>query len=310
MAFNLSDIDASSYFNYNVTISVSLFMFFIIPPVILSIICIVGLISTKKLNRKIQVSLINVFVSELLRCFGFSFFYLGVPARLIYEEDVSCKIYVSFLCVTGVQKFTSDTLYAIIVTVFIKYREKNIKWYMVTLFLVMSWIISITMGIIPYLDDLQVSNANGFCGANTDSPLYKGMAFALVGLSLLFLVIQVICIIITLVFIKKNVLERSVELKKVITKVMIYFAIIAAVTFVVNIVPVSIPSITKEASSSVTKFVVVNYIIRLVFNISAFTTPIVIIVLLKPVRGALKNLSKNCCKCLNRQIRPMPAAEN
>ena len=310
MAFNISDIDASSYFNYNVAISVSLFMFVIIPQITLSIICIVGMISTKELNRKIQVSLINVFVSDLLRCCGYCIFYLGVPVRLIHEEDVSCKLYVSCMFVTGVQKCTSDTLYAIIVTVSIKYGEKNIKWYMVTLFMVMSWIISIAMGIIPYLDDFHASNDNGFCGTNTDSPIYKGSAFVLVGQSLLFLVIQVICIIITLVFFKKNVLERSVELKKVITKVMIYFAIIAAVTLVVNIVPVSIPSIIKEASSSVTKFVVVNYIIRLVVNISAFTTPIVIIVLLKPVRGALKNLSKNYCICLNRQIHPMPAAEN
>ena len=310
MAFNSSDIDASLYFNYNLMISLALFTLVIIPPLVLSLLCIVGLISTKEINAKIRFSLINLFAGELLRCSAFSFFYLGVPVRLLYEEDVSCKIFVGLFYVAAGQKITSDTLYAIIVSVFIIWGKKTMKWYIIFSFVVISWIISIAMGIIPFLEDVQTSNIKGFCKTNPDSSLFKGLAFSLVGLSLFFIAIQVVCIIFTLVYMKKNVLDGNISLKKVITKVMVYFVISSIITFIVNVIPIANPSIIKQLSNSVVKFVAVNYAIRVVYNIPAIATPIIIIVFLKPVRGALKSLTQDYCKCFNTQVHPLPAAES
>ena len=303
-------MDANSYFNYNVMISISLFTLVIVPPFFLSLLCVVGLISTKEINKKIQFSLINVFAGEILRCLCFSFFYLGVPVRLIYEENVSCKLFISLFYVTAGQKFTSDTIYAICVSIFIKYGEKKLKWYVMIPFTVISWTVSIAMGIIPYFDDVGTANIKGFCKIDPDSSLFKGLVLTLTGLALFFLTIQITCIIVTVAYIKKNVLEGNTDVKKVVTKVMVYFVSVSVLTFILSIVPTANPSIVKQLSNSIVNFVAVNYIIRLVYNIPAIATPIVAIAMLTPVRVALKNLSKNYCQCLNRQVHPLPAPEN
>ena len=65
-------------------------------------------------------------------------------------------------------------------------------------------------------------------------------------------------------------------------------------------VPASFPVIRRALfNRGVIGFVLINYVIRLFFNIIAVATPIVTIAAVKPVRLAVKNIFKKICVCCN-----------
>ncbi len=301
MAFNLTGVDLDLYFDYNLAINISIFSTLVLPPFLLCLLCVVALLFAGAINTKIRVLLINIFAAEICNWLGYTVFYLGFPIRLIYSDDYSCKFFISSFVVVAVQKFTAGALYAINVYIFIKHGKKKLKWYVIIPYIVISWILAVsTLGILPYLDEFGAININGFCTTNPDSVLLMGLLPPLVSSAVFFLIIQLICSILTVIYIKKNTLEGNTTVKRAITKVLIYLVVVSILSFINSIIPSANPAIRETLpENDVIGVVAVNYILRLVFNIPTFATPIVAIVLLKPVRTAIKMIC--CARCLKRE---------
>ena len=275
MAFNLSRVDISKYYDINTAVSISLFSILVLPPLLLCVLCVLALVFAKEINSKIRLLLINIFAVEICKWISYTLFYLGLPIRLLYQDSVTCKLFVSFSFIAA-QIFVAVAFYAIHVYIFIKYGEKKLKWTVVIPLLIVSWTVHIAAAIVPSFDEFGSMNNNGFCTSNPDSILYKCFISAIAGLELLFLSIQLICSILTIVYIRRNTLEGNTNVKKAVAKVLAYFAIASILSFINNILPAIYPLVYNAIDYSnhymfiifFATIVAVYYLLRLVFNIA------------------------------------------
>ena len=125
MAFNLSTTDLKVYFDANVAVNICLFMFLVLPPFLLCLVCVVALVFATEINVKIRLLLINIYAAEISEWLAYAVVYLGWPARQLYDEVGTCHFFISSFAFLGVQKFTAGAIYAIKVFIFIKYGEKT-----------------------------------------------------------------------------------------------------------------------------------------------------------------------------------------
>ena len=309
MAFNLSGTDIQQYFDSNVAINTSLFLFLVLPPLLLCLLCVLALAFAEEINKKIRVLLINIFAAEICNWLSYSVFYLGWSVRLVYDDDITCMFFISCFAVAAAQKFTAGGVYAVNIYIFIKYGEKKLKWFVVIPFIIISWVFAaLSMGIIPYFDEFGAVNINGFCTTNPEAVLFRVLVPTLIVLSLFFLSIQLICSILTIVYVKRNVLEGNKAVKKAVAKVLAYLAVASILSFINSVIPAANPAVRRLLPpDDIASVVAINYILRLVFNVPAIATPIVAIILLKPIRVAMKTMSKKvffCCP--TNQVAPAP----
>lgn len=228
MAFNLSSVDLEVYFNVNVAVSTSLFIIVVLPPLLLCLLCILALIIAKEINTKIR---INIFTAEICYWISYCFFYLGWPIRQKHDDGISCKAYVSLLLVSSIQKFTTEPLYAIHVYKFIKYGKKNVKWCAIVPLIIISWVLSTVYISVAFLNEFGAANSNGFCNIKVNSTSAQAIVFTMIPIGLVSTVTELICSILTIVYIKKNVLQENTDVKKSITKVLAYLATVSILSF-------------------------------------------------------------------------------
>ena len=164
---NFSGVDLKLYFDANTAANISIFTFLVLPPFLLSLLCVLALVLAKDINAKIRLLLINIFTAETLSGFSFFFMYLGWPARFINEEGTSCKIMLSLNSLTGLLKFSGTSLYAVSVYVFIKHGNKKLKWYIIVPYIAVAWtVVTTTVGVLAYLEEYGAQSVGGFCSAN------------------------------------------------------------------------------------------------------------------------------------------------
>ena len=80
--------------------------------------------------------------------------------------------------------------------------------------------------------------ASGICSIRIfSSPVYVIITILSAMISLVFLIIQIVMAIITFVYIKKHTIEGNVQIKKAVTKVLMYLVIASSFSFISSIVP-------------------------------------------------------------------------
>lgn len=300
--FNLSGVDLELYFNANTAANLSVFTFLVIPPMLLCLVCVLALVYAKEINIKIKVLLINIFAAEICYWLHLAVFYVGWPLRYTYDEDNLCKLFISIFNVASLQKGAANAIYAINVYLFIKHGEKKLKWYVIITYIIVSWLLSTTTtGLLPYLNDYGASNLFGFCRADAESPFFRFNLAALITMEILFLAIEFIFCILVGVYIKRNVLDESSDMKKAVAKVQGYLIAASILSFIISVLPAANPILFKEAISNggIVSFVAVNYTVRLFATLPAIATPVVAIILLKPVRVAVVTIGMKVCQYLN-----------
>ena len=318
MALNFSGVDLQLYFNAITAGHISIFTFVVLPPFLICILCIMALVFTKGLIVKIRVLLINILTAEALNWFVFFIVYLGWPVRFITNEDISCKIYVSLFAIMAVLKFASTSIYGVGVYLFVRHGEKKLKWYVIIPYIVVTWTVtSMTLGVIPYIKEYGAIPIKGWCITDSSSPLFYVIAVSLIVGATFFVSIEVICCILTVVYIKRNTSEGNSRVKKAITKVLGYLAIISILSFInvvlpyVYLIATQFQTVPNRNAANLSSFLALSYLIKIIPNILAFPTPIITILLLKPLRDAIKTISKKACPCWPKnRVHPANTKEN
>ena len=314
MTLNITGVDNQLYYDVNVALNVCFFIFLSLLPLLLCVLVILALILAQTIHIKIRVLLINIFAAEILGWIVYAIFYLGWIVRLNHNETISCKMFYTTFLVAGVQKFTSGTLYTINIFLFIKYGEKKLKWYIVTPYIVLSWIIItiISVLLIIFLPPDFVHYINGICSVRIYSSILLAISASLVTIvAFTFLIIQIVMIIVTFVYIKKHALVENVQIKKAVTKVLVYIVIASIVTFIGTVVPaVSFILQLIIPGSTIVTVTAQSYLARLLFGVPGIATPIVAIALLKPVRDAIKTMPKNLFCKKDNGIHPTTTEKN
>ena len=167
MAVNFSGVDLKLYYDANTAVNIPIFTLLGLPPFLLCLLCLLALVMANKINGKICLLLINIFSAEIHNWFIFFILYLGWPAHFRDNEDISCKVSISLHGITGLSRFASTSIYAVSVYMLIKHGDKNLKWYVIIPYIVVTWtMITIIMSVPPYLQDYGAVNRSGFCRAN------------------------------------------------------------------------------------------------------------------------------------------------
>ena len=299
MAFNLTGVDPDQYFKVTVAVNSLLFTALVLPSLLLCLQCAVALIFAKEINSKIRLLLVNILVAEISKWISFTVYYLTWPLRLLYQDTLSCKVFFSSFSVACSQTFTASSLHAILVYTFIKYGEKKLKWCVVIPFEAVSWLVTLVLAALQYFNDTTITS-NGFCGGSFEKSIAFKISFPFnVLLAVSSLGAQIICGVLIIVYIKRNTLKENTKTKKAVAKVLAYFVVSSILTLLNLTAPVFNLLIQKAATTAnnTTAIIVVNYLIVLVFNIPSIATPIVTIILLKPVRVAIKAMIKTACMC-------------
>ena len=308
MAFNLSEVDLEVYVATNTAVQAGLLTVIVIPAFTLSIICTVAIIFTQVINWQMRVSLVNIFATEVINWLGYTVEYLTFAPRALDKPNTiySCRFFVSFLITAGMQKFAAITLYSIMVYVFLKYGVKKLKWYMIVPSLVITWIVSISIGILPFFNQFTLFNNNGFCRNLTTARLYHIVIGGFLSSAVIGSCIIVVFSIISYRFLKKNTLDGNVEVKRAVSKNLFYLAVAAVVTTISQIFPVFSPLI-RTILPDYRYFIAWNYFLRVIVSFPNIATPIVAIYALKPVKLAIKNAFKKIFK-RNNAIAPEPSS--
>lgn len=311
MAFNLTGVDVKLYYDANVTVNMTLFTFLVLPPLVLCLLCVLALVFATEINVKIRILLINIFAAEICNWLSYAVSYLGWPIRLLSAENTLCKIFYNIYTINIIQSCTSGAIYAIHIYRFIKHGEKKLKWSVLLTSITISWITATALGLTTYFDNLGAVNINGFCTLDPDSALFKGLLVFIVCLAVSFLIIQIVFSILTVVYVTRNTLEGSTEMKKAVTRVLAYLAVASFLSFINNIMPAANPVIRRILpKDDIVSVIAVYYLLRLVFNVPAIATPVVTIALFKAVRLAIKNMSKKVCVCRpSNRVHPAPEAD-
>ena len=306
MAFNLTGIDMNLYFAVNTSVNILLFGLVVLPTLILCVLCVLALFLAEGLIWQMKVLLINLFAAEVCNWLGRSLLLVGFPvwASLELEVDPACSVAISLFIVSTLQKMTATTLYAIMVYMFIKYNVKKLKWQVIVTYIAISWVVSLGMSIIPYFPEFGLFNNNGFCDIDSESVLLNSSAPVILVLVFICVIIITTFTILTYCYTKKNTLEGSVEVKKAIARNLQYLMIASIVTLVFNTVP-AFSSLVRAAfaESGVVVQISINYIELVFLNLPSVATPIATIVILKPVRVAVREVcSKMCACCKSRAV--------
>ena len=297
MAFNLSIEDADRYFSNTLAANVSITSVVVFPSLLFCLLCAVALIFAKGINNKIRLLLINICVADMCKWMAYTVFYLAWPLRILYQDTFSCKLTISLFTVASTQVFMAAGLYATQVYTFIKYGEKKLKWCVVIPLQAVSWLVTIIIAALPYADQ-DIFTVIGFCATSPLSIMFLIAVVSTGAIALFFLGVQIVCGILTIVFIKRNTLEENTQIKKAIAKVLAYFTISSILALINHIAPFFNQLIRKSiAKDDFTTIIAVNYLLLLVFNLPSIATPFVTIALLKPVRVAIKAMIKKACMC-------------
>ena len=308
-------VDLDLIYTYSSILEIAHFFAIFLPAFILCVLCMVALVLARSMNLWIRVSLINVFAAQMCFWLGRSCFYIGYPIRAYGDEDidnVSCLLAYSLNRVANTMVSAATLLYAVLVYCIIKYGKKKIKWYAVVIFIAVSWAYAALLGILPYfagIDDDDLMNLLGFCRGTYESPLFLVTAvLQLVSYAIFLCVIITFCVLI-FCYAKKNTLGDNAKVKRAVIKNLVYLMFSNVMLFFANgvaLVTVAAPPIFTAVDFD--KILVSNFLFPLLTILPSLAIPIATIIILKPVRLALRLVFKTCCCKKKRPGVPEPSA--
>ena len=190
-------------------------LFFVItaPALILCVICAMAIVTTPDINWQMCVLLFNIFSVEVCNWMAFSVEFLGFPSRALNEDDTlySCRIFLSLLITSTIQKYFAISFYSIMVYLFLKYGAKKLNLCVIVSFVVVTWAFSIASASIVYFDQFEFSNRGGFCSSSTDVILYQIPLLLTLLISFIGSGVILTFSIMSYCFLNKHVLEDNVE---------------------------------------------------------------------------------------------------
>ena len=308
MEFNVTD--RNLFLIANSAICTALVLLVVVPTLLLNVMCVLALIAENTVSKRVKALLINIFTAEICHWLRDISYYIFFPLRFTFPDlSIVCSVQVSIAIVSGIQRFIVTALYAIMVYIFVKGWEKNLRWAIIIPSIVVPWLVIIsTFGILPYFDLFGLSIRTGFCHNDSTSILFRVIISISVILSATCVGIILICSIFTYVYVKHNTLGDDGTVKRAVTKVLIYFAIASIFGFVGGLLPASLPTIREAVGTTAIKLVAINYISRVVLSLPSVAIPVIAITILKPIRTAILSFERKVCPCCIHPTQPKATA--
>ena len=278
-----------------------------VPTISLSIFTMVAIALAKKINWKIKTLLLNIFTAEVCFVFSLALRFLGFRIRLLINDDPAslvnllCKITLATSITGGLGKVLSIALYSVATYFFIKTNINKIKWYAVTIPLIVSWVFSILFGLPSSFSQStsipRVFVYRGFCSFDLeekDPDTTRIFIIIAVAWTIFASIGGVILTFAALTFrIRKNATDNKI--KKAIARNLFYltggafFTIINAVVLPTLTRFVTLePDFSSDQEAIAQHVIISEFTINLCRSLSSLYIPVVTISMVKAVREAVK----------------------
>lgn len=315
---NFTEFRGEIYSNLHLII----FFLLIVPSTTLCILTLIAVAIAKAINPIIKTILVSLIVTEIILLVGLSPNFLGYPIRTLFNIDntnateLVCYAFISIEVAGGMANISNIAFFSVTVYVFMKYNIKKVKFYMIIPPLVLIWTISIIYGLPVLIFARRTPPDNfiikGFCPIEIEeSEEFENDAkHFLIQLIMSWLFQAFFCGSVIIIFsalivcyirrhsysndrikvaIAKNLLFLSVRAFFSIVSTVIYPTIIRFVSFA--------PDTLQDVDNTITKDSIANHIVDIGRSLSSIYTPIITIILLKPVNDAFKQFIVMVCKC-------------
>ena len=306
MSFNVTGLNIELFYAGNSAAHLTFSLAIILPSFILCGLCVVALLLAKDIDQKMKLILINMLIPEIFGYFAGFTVDFGYPLRAFHvsKSDISCSFAFSFSIIffLGTNVFTP--FFAIVVYIFLKCDIKKSKWYGIIPFIVISWIVILTVGLLSSLHS-NTSSVNGFCLSElslSGSSLFLSIITIFLGI----LFVSALCTALVFsalscYYVKNNTISNedgTSIIKRAVAKILLFHVLKVCFTLLLYITSATIfffRQLTEERAGIVVALFIEYAVRRFSYEITLLLTPIVFIVLLKPVRDALKELCKIRC---------------
>jgi hypothetical protein len=307
LTYNLTNFNEGLFYTFNTTAGIVDFFTIILPTLILCLLCVMALLSTDEIKEKIKVLIINLFISEAINWILYCDIFLGFASRYRDQSDVSCRMAASLFLVAGPTKIAGTALYSVMVYAFVKHGTETVNWCAINTAVAVMWAVTVSIGTLGYTTNFFVNNA-GFCEGEGRSVYFLATSI----LSAAALIVTVLFSLFTYCYMRRNydmfdedVLEEddndfdNGRAKQYTARHLYFMMVSASLTFTVNTVPAVYPNIRAAlVDYPILRIVIINYFLKVSYSLLRLLTPIATIMVLKPVRPALRSVfTKLCARC-------------
>ena len=312
MSFNITALGFDEDLFFAVVFTV-LFAVLVLPAVVLNAVCVVALLLAKAITWQIRVIIINIFVADIFYSFALSLIDLGYPIRVALKDNegsgFSCNMTFAFLTLSFQSNLLALSLYAVAVYTYIKHGIKKLKWYFTVAWIAVSWGLCSLLGLLiaAKVFDIRADSSNGFCEYQISEDLVFTRVFAVSNALEMVLCVSFVSIfgILTYRYIKNNILEENVAIKRAMAKILLYqavkvFFLILRVVFGVGFNN-AFNAFFQNRTGVIIMLVADFILVKLLLGLSLFLTPVASLFFLQPLRNALK-----CCLCCCRTQAAVP----
>ena len=248
--------------------------------------CVQALFRAVKINQKIRLLLANLLAAETCIGMVYTVYHWARPG-------IICKLSFSLFNVAPTQALFAASIYTVIVYLYLEHGENMLKWNVVLPPVVVSWLVATVVTAVSFtVDELKT---NGFCTATPDTTQYYSYIGALAAIALFLMGIQIVYSILAILHVKRNPSQEDIEEKKAVAKLLGFLDMASILSFSISIATQLLAANSNETTTAV------DYILLLDVNFSAIFAPILMILLLKPVRDNVTAIVKDLC-CLKRQV--------
>ena len=295
MSFNITGFDPDVFNTFNSAIQIILFVALTIPAIVLLVVSSIALLLAKTINWQMKTTLLNIFAAEIVTSIGIAILHMaGYPIRVKFgdEKAISCNIGLGLTVFGSLIITTGTSLYAITVYIFIKCGPKKMKVFIIAAFITISWIVYVIFGAVISVNTVNdTRNSNGFCVYETADESAPPIIGIIIGIVLLVNMCVVSVLGILTYIVRRSVSEAGTSTKKALTKILLYLTMRMAV-ILGEFIFAELTSVFRPPPSSrndIIGFLAVQYIlVEGSLTIFSLLTPIVSIIILKPVRNALQ----------------------
>lgn len=316
--FNLTALgfDQDLFFAINSSVNELFFLVLVLPATFLNVLCVMALLLAKNIKWQIKVVLINVFAADLILAITLLVLVLSYPIRAYLSHsqglDYLCSVLFGSIIISFQSNLTAVTYYAIVVYIYLRYGVRKLKWYVTALFISITWLVSILIGFsVIFNGGPSAISSIGFC---VPTPMQN---LRLVALAVLLVIEVSVCLCVTITFvvlaycyIKKNTLEDNFAVKKAMVRTLLFHSMKMIVLVVRRVLAIIFPILILllDGRARVIVYIAMNYsIILILLCINLLVSPIVSLVILQPLREALKQFRKKLCSrccCKKNAVHP------
>jgi hypothetical protein len=275
--------------------------------------CVVALLVAKDINRKIKVTIINIFAAEITVSLGLTILYTGYPLRAtgIDVPSITCHLS-SGIVLTGFNaNLLAIAVFAISVYIFIRYNLKKLKWGVIIFAVVASWAFCILLAVgvsVGVASDTH--SEKGFCiRASMAIPWYTALFLTFNTLLMLTtLCVVIVFVILTFCHAHRNLSQENVRTKKAVMKVLTYHSVKMFFLLFQFLIGGILPFLRSRVNSYVAILVVTYAFENIPYSTSTLLTPVLSLIVLRPLREAFKQLCRLRC-CHNQEPQVPPPAQ-